>query len=106
MNDQPNTYFVYDHHNKDELRRLTIQDQMITEVMGGLLSEQTDPSVFHSVLDIGCGSGVWMIEAAKQYPEMYLTGIDISHRMVEYACQQARANKVNDQVEFRIMDAL
>ena len=59
MNDQPSTYFVYDHHNdKEELIRLIIQDQMITKAMGGVLSEQADPSVFHEVLDIGCGTGV------------------------------------------------
>jgi ubiquinone/menaquinone biosynthesis C-methylase UbiE len=101
------TYFVYNRHDdKEEMRRLTIQDKMITEAMGGVLSEQADPSVFHSVLDIGCGPGEWVIEAAKQYPDMHLTGIDISHKMVEYASQQARANKVSDQIEFRVMDAL
>jgi ubiquinone/menaquinone biosynthesis C-methylase UbiE len=101
------TYFVYDHHNeKEELRRLTIQDQMITDAMGGVLSEQADPSVFHHVLDIGCGTGGWIIEAVKRYPEMSLVGIDISNKMIDYASQQAKANKVRDQVEFHVMDAL
>jgi ubiquinone/menaquinone biosynthesis C-methylase UbiE len=101
------TYFVYDHHDeKDEMRRLTIQDQLITSAMGGVLSEQTDPSVFHHVLDIGCGTGGWVIETAKQYPEMILTGIDISHKMIDYASQQARANKVSGKVELLVMDAL
>jgi ubiquinone/menaquinone biosynthesis C-methylase UbiE len=101
------TYFVYDHHDeKDEMRRLTIQDQLITSAMGGVLSEQTDPSVFHHVLDIGSGTGGWVIEAAKQYPEMSLIGIDISHKMIDFASQRAKANKVNDRVEFQVMDAL
>jgi len=96
------TYFVYDHHDdKEEQRRLTIQDQMITEAMGGVLSEQADPSVFHRVLDIGCGTGGWVIEVAKTYPSMSLVGIDISNKMIEYASQQAKANKVCDQVKFR-----
>src|SRR5690349_17919769 len=101
------TYFVYNHHDeKEELRRLTIQDQMITEAMSGVLSEQPDPSAFHSVLDIACGPAGWVIEAAKQYPTMSLVGIDISHKMVEYASKQAKNNKVSDQIEFRVMDAL
>jgi len=107
MSEQPSTYFVYDsHHDKEELRRLTIQDRMITKAMGGVLSEQANPSIIHHVLDIGCGPGGWVIEAAKQYPETSLVGIDISSRMVEYANQQARANKVSDQVEFQVIDAL
>jgi ubiquinone/menaquinone biosynthesis C-methylase UbiE len=103
MNDRPSTYFVYDRLNKEELRRLTIQDQMITKAMGGVLSEQPDSSVFHSVLDVACGTGGWIIEAAKQYPEMSLTGIDISNRMIEYARERAKGN---DRVEFQVMDVL
>src|SRR5262249_28716797 len=88
---------------KEEMRRLTIQDQMITKAMGGVLSEQADPSVFGHVLDIGCGTGGWVIEAARQYPAMHLVGIDISSRMVEYARGQAKGN---DRIEFQVMDAL
>lgn len=107
MNDLPSTYFVYDRrHDKEELRRLAIQDQMVTAAMGGVLSEQPDPTVFHHVLDIGCGTGGWIIAAAKTYPGMSLVGIDISHRMAEHTSQQAKASKVSNQVEFQVMDAL
>lgn len=58
MHEQASTYFVYDPRRKEEeLRRLTFQDQLITAAMGGVLSEQPDPTVFHQVLDIGCGPG-------------------------------------------------
>jgi ubiquinone/menaquinone biosynthesis C-methylase UbiE len=107
MSELPSTYFVYGHHHdKDEMERLTIQDQMITTAMGGVLSEQPDPSTFHHVLDIGCGTGGWVIEAAKAYPEMSLVGIDISNKMIEYASKQAKNSKVHNQVEFREMDTL
>ena len=104
--DQPNTYFVQDRRNKDELTRLTIQDRMVTAAMGGVLPEQPDPTQFRRVLDIGCGSGQWVIEAAQAYPNMSLIGIDISLRMVEYARAQAEAAHVADRVEFHVMDAL
>jgi ubiquinone/menaquinone biosynthesis C-methylase UbiE len=106
MDEQASTYFVYDRLNKEELRRLTIQDRLITKAMGGVLSEQSDPSIIHAVLDVACGTGGWIIEAAKQHPEMYLTGIDISNRMIEYARGQANADQVSDRVEFQVMDAL
>jgi ubiquinone/menaquinone biosynthesis C-methylase UbiE len=74
--------------------------------MGGVLPEQPDPARFQRVLDIGSGSGSWVIETAQAYPTMSLTGIDISQRMVNYARTQARVQQVNDRVEFKVMDAL
>lgn len=105
-NEYSGTYFVHDKQNQEELQRLTVQDRMITVAMGGVLSEQADPATIHRVLDIGCGSGGWAIEAARTYPTMSLAGIDVSKRMIDYAREQAAANQVADRVEFRVMDAL
>ena len=102
----PSTYFVQDRENKEELLRLTIQDRMITTLMGGVLPEQSDPSIFRRVLDIGCGTGGWVIEAAQNYPEMSLFGIDVSKPIIEYARSQAVAAQVADRVEYALMDAL
>jgi len=104
--EQPSTYFVQDQHHKEELARLTTQDHLITASMGGVLPEQPDPAVFRRVLDVGCGSGGWAIEAAKAYPAMSLIGIDISKSMIDYARAQAAAAQVTDRVEFHMMDAL
>ncbi len=104
--EQPSTYFVQDRENKEELQRLIGQDHMITTMMGGPLAEQVEPSRFHQVLDIGCGPGGWIMEAAQAYPHMNLFGIDISRRMIEYAREQAAAQGFSDRVEFHIMDAL
>src|SRR5216684_8579587 len=105
--EHPSTYFVQDRSNEEELTRLQIQDQMITAGMGGVLPEQPDPTRFQRVLDVGCGTGGWLIEAAKTYPAMsLLVGADVSSRMVEYARTQAEAQQVSDRVQFRAMDAL
>src|SRR5947209_2553830 len=100
------TYFVQDRQNQRELLRLIIQDQMVTRAMGGVLPEQPAPATFHRVLDIGCGTGGWIIEAAEAYPTMSLFGIDINRNMIEYAREQALARNVAERTEFRIMDAL
>ena len=101
------TYFVQDRSDKEELSRLQIQDQMITEGMGGVLPEQPDPTIFERVLDVGCGTGGWLIEAARTYPTMkQLVGVDISGKMLQYARRQADAQQVSDRVEFHVMDAL
>src|SRR5260370_39796311 len=86
--------------------RLMIQDTLITTGMGGALSEQPDPASLHRVLDIGCGPGGWILEAARLYPHLNLTGIDISWRMIEYARAEAQARKLTDGDEFLVMDAL
>jgi ubiquinone/menaquinone biosynthesis C-methylase UbiE len=108
MGENSSTYFVQDKKNKkEELTRLTIQDQIATSAMGGVLSEQADPTVFRRVLDIACGTGGWLIKAARTYPVIEeLVGIDISQQMIKYAQSQAEANQVNDRIEFRVMDAL
>lgn len=104
--EQPSTYFVQDRRNKDELKRVTIQDEMITTSMGGVLPEQTNTSRFHRVLDVGCGTGGWIIRAAKTYPSMSLIGIDISQIMIDYARERAQAEQIADRVSFHVMDTL
>ena len=105
-NELPSTYFVQDRQSKDELARLTIQDQMITKAMGGVLPEQPDAASLQRVLDVGCGSGNWIMEVAQNYPATSLVGIDISQRMIDYARTQASEHRVDDRVTFSVMDAL
>ncbi|HEX6482251.1 MAG TPA: class I SAM-dependent methyltransferase [Ktedonobacteraceae bacterium] len=105
--EHPSTYFVQDRYNEDELKRLAAQDQMLTTGMGGVLPEQPDPTIFRRVLDVGCGTGGWLIEAAKAYPSMsLLIGVDRSGHLLDYAHAQAEAQQVDERVEFHVMDAL
>src|SRR5215469_391505 len=105
--EHPSTYMVQDRSNIDERQRVLLQDQLLTAGMGGPLSEQPDPGQFRRVLDVGCGAGHWLIEVAKTYPEItQLIGVDVSATMVEFAREQARAEHVEDRVEFHVMDAL
>jgi ubiquinone/menaquinone biosynthesis C-methylase UbiE len=105
--EHPDSYFVQDHENGEELTRVQIQDQMMTASMGGVLPEQSDPSIFGRVLDVACGTGGWLIETAKTYPSMsLLAGVDVNNKMIEYARMQAKAQGIEDRVQFRVMDAL
>ena len=89
------------------MERLRFQDAMLTTSMGGVLSEQESPANFRHVLDVGCGTGGWLIEAAQVYPTMTrLEGVDVSKKMIEYARTQSSAQQVEDRVEFHEMDAL
>lgn len=105
--EHPSTYFVENRSSDDDLARLQIQDRMITEAMGGVLPEQSDPAILQRVLDVGSGSGGWLIETARAYPAIsLLVGVDVSSKMVAYARSQAAAQQVNGRVEFQVMDAL
>src|SRR5579859_2675340 len=105
--EQPSAYFVQDRSSEEEMIRLHLQDQMLTASMGGVLPEQTDLARFRRVLDVGCGTGDWLIEVAKTYPSIsLLIGVDISSKMLDYARTQAEAQQVSDRVQFRAMDAL
>ena len=105
--EHPSTYFVQDRGSEEELARIQIQDQLLTTGMGGVLPEQADSTVFQRILDVGSGSGGWLIETAKTYPHtLHLEGADVSTRMVEFARSRAAAEQVSDRVHFRTMDAL
>lgn len=105
--EHPSTYIVQDRSNPEEMTRLQLQDALITASMGGVLPEQPDPSRFQRVLDVGCGTGGWLVELAKTTPGCTrLVGVDVSRTFVEYARAQAEAAQVNDRVAFHTMDAL
>ncbi|HTK06336.1 MAG TPA: class I SAM-dependent methyltransferase [Ktedonobacteraceae bacterium] len=105
--EQPSTYFVQDRSLQEELNRLQVQDHLLTIGMGGVLPEQRDPTAFSHVLDVGCGTGGWLIELAKTTPTcIRLVGVDPSLTFIEYARVRAEAEQVSDRVEFHVMDAL
>lgn len=106
--EHPSTYFVQDRANLDERARLITQDRLITMVMGGVLPELSeDAAHFQRVLDVGCGTGGWLIDMAREYPTIkLLIGVDISHQLLDYAREQAATQDVTERVEFHIMDAL
>ncbi len=101
------TYFVQDRSNSDEMARLQVQDRMLTSGMGGTLPEQTRLGRLQSILDVGCGTGGWLIELARTFEgQGPLVGVDISERVLACAHAHALAQQVAGRVEFRLMDVL
>ena len=55
-----------------------------------------------SVLDIGCGGGLFLIHLSKYFPAMQLTGVDISSEAIRVAQQELAARpKINSKVKFQ-----
>lgn len=103
--DEQGTYFVPSSQSHDETMRLHMQAQATTSKLGGPLPEQADPTRFHRVLDVGCGTGDWLIELAETYPEMELVGIDRSAQVLDFARAQAKRAGVSERIRFERMDA-
>ncbi|MGH2496581.1 MAG: class I SAM-dependent methyltransferase [Ktedonobacteraceae bacterium] len=98
-----NTY-IMDAQSAEEMARLLLQDRLISEAMGGLFPAQLDLARLHDVFDIACGPGGWILDVAREHPEMECTGIDIDRMLVDYGRAQAAAFGF-DNAHFRVMDA-
>jgi ubiquinone/menaquinone biosynthesis C-methylase UbiE len=73
--------------NQDACIRRLDHDVRITEAMGGPLVEQDERNLemIYDVLDLACGSGGWGLQVASAFPEMEVTGIDISPSAIRSA---------------------
>jgi len=95
-------YFL-DAESAPEMARLIQQDMAMTRKMGGPLAEQADPSSFLEILDVGCGSGGWVLDVAFANPDAEVAGIDISKTLIEYANARARSQGLQN-ASFEVMD--
>ena len=86
--------YILDAENAAEMARLSKQHRFMTEYGGGLLPGDLPLARVQSILDVGCGPGGWALDVAAAQPDIQVTGIDISPKMVEYAGLQAAEEKL------------
>lgn len=98
-----NTY-VLDAESGAEMARLNNLNLIVTKAMDELLPRQSDPQTISAIIDIASGSGGWALEVAFQYPEIEVTGIDISQTMISYAQMRVKTQHL-DNAHFLLMDA-
>jgi len=87
-----NTYIFNSESTSADINRLTVQDRLITQKMGGLLPDSVDPSKIHDVLDIACGPGCRVLDLAYLYKNMKVIGVDINERMIKHANERKLPN--------------
>ena len=102
---QNNPVYFTDPESAAEMARLTKQSRLVTKAMEGPLAEQKKLENVHDILDLACGPGEWVLEAASSYPDKQITGVDVSRLMIDYARFQAAQHKVSN-VHFQVMDML
>ena len=94
-------------HLEDTIARLMLESKLLISELGGIWPEQPDQAHFRRVLDSGCGTGYWLVHAAKTYPTIeQLYGVDRDPRLIAHARLLAREEGVDNRVEFHAMDAL
>lgn len=83
--DTENTYFI-DPASEAELTRLIIQDAFFNKRMDLLPAcWEPRPRRRARILDLACGPGQWAMTVGNRYPQVHVTGIDISQRMIAWA---------------------
>ncbi|MCJ7523499.1 MAG: class I SAM-dependent methyltransferase [Dehalococcoidia bacterium] len=57
------------------------------------------------VLDVGCGSGLLMLELAGAFPTCHFVGVDVDRHSIEDAQRRIRDNATEDRVAALLLDA-
>ncbi|GHO90603.1 hypothetical protein KSF_006510 [Reticulibacter mediterranei] len=88
-----------------EVARLINLDRLLTTAMGGILPGllETNLPNLHTVLDLGCGPGSWVLDIAFDHPECEVAGVDVRQKMIEYAWARARTQQCFN-ASFGVMD--
>lgn len=69
---------------------------LLKEVVGSI------PHKVNTIIDVGTGSGCLAIIAKKEFPDVHVTGVDISDAALKIARKNARLH--NTQIQWKIMD--
>jgi ubiquinone/menaquinone biosynthesis C-methylase UbiE len=95
--------FPIDAESGETMTWLLNADKIVTNGMGGTLAERPDFSRIKAILDLGCGPGGWVLEVAREHPDIEVTGIDISRAMIQFAQAQALSRGYGN-ASFMVMD--
>lgn len=70
-------YFIP--NDEPEIHRLNTQHWLFTELKGGkLLLAPLAKKDGLKILDVGCGTGIWCLQMAEDYPSATIVGLDVS----------------------------
>ncbi|CAG8578925.1 1417_t:CDS:2 [Ambispora leptoticha] len=67
-------------NDDEEAYRLMRYHEAIKDIWGGLFNSPIEEKLRQGarVIDIGCGTGTWILDMAKQYPKSHFIGVDLS----------------------------
>ncbi|WWC64272.1 uncharacterized protein I303_106882 [Kwoniella dejecticola CBS 10117] len=92
-NDEQDRYILPADHQ--EVERLDTQHKAVTMLFDGLLPPEMLRTISQSnhstnaevnVLDVGCGTGQWLIDLAREYPRIH--GVGVSSICTSHICSE------------------
>jgi ubiquinone/menaquinone biosynthesis C-methylase UbiE len=102
---QPDNTFIIAESNP-QIAWLFNIDALLTRTMGGVLVERNnDLAGINAVLDLGCGSGGWAMDVARQYSEISVTGVDNNESLLQYVKAHAKVRELEN-VQFQTMNLM
>jgi len=102
----------YDDHDQGFSKGIkALSDQVIpicymSEVIPSIPGLEEGMDAGMRILDIGCGSGLLMVELAKAFPNCIFVGVDVDKFAVEDAHRRIKENSVEDRVCAQLIDAV
>lgn len=81
-----------DHSSEEEERELTLDLEELSDVINYYQ--------FKNILEVGCGEGRVLRRLRERYPEVNLSGIDVSDLII----QEARERSINSNIDFEVVD--
>jgi SAM-dependent methyltransferase len=75
-----------------------------TTILGGLVTNTVKMQEVSAVLDVGCSEGGWVLDLARQYSRIHVTGIDTDEHALHESARFARFHGISN-ATFLPMDA-
>ena len=100
---EPRATAVVNAKNSIEMIRLDTQNRLMTEAVGGVFPETLDLTMVSHILDLGCGLGGWMMDAAFTL-EAHCVGVDSRASLIAFAHMRAHSTSINDLATFQVME--
>ena len=89
---------------KDDTCVRSASHQYFTTVSGGLVANAVKMQQVSAALDVGCSEGGWVLDLARQYPGIHVTGIDMDEHALSESARFARFHGMSN-ATFLPMDA-
>lgn len=67
--------------DEQEIHRLDFQHYALRTALSGDYKAPIDKESIGTILDVGCGTGLWIRERAREFPQAQVTGVDIELHM-------------------------
>ena len=68
----------------------------LTTALGGLVAHRVNMQHVSTVLDVGCSDGGWVLDLARSYPRIHVTGIDKNEQALDEATRLARFHGISN----------